>query len=120
MNIVVPFRSHEMVRTLVEDCGFWPDVLFVLIPGIRGKIFLEPAPEVTDKDIPRILGTPSHLVYVSPEGKIEDCVLRKEDAIFLSQDTPDFMVVAATHLATQIDPGSFCLVEGGRITTIAR
>lgn len=120
MNIVVPYRSHDMVRVLVEDCGFRPDVLFVLTPGIRGEIFLEPAPDVTDKDTPRILGTPSHLVYVSPEGETDSCVMKKGDAIFLSKDTPEFMVVAAASLAAQIDPGSFCLVEGETITTIAR
>lgn len=120
MKIVVPYRSHEMVRTLVEDCGLKPDVLIVLVPGIRGEIFLEPAPEVTDEDIPRILGTPSHLVYVSPEGEADHCVMQRGDAIFLLKDTPSFMVVAAASLAAQIDPGLFCLVEGRTITTIAR
>lgn len=120
MNVLVPYQSHEMVRFLVQDCGFSPDVLLVLIPGILNGEFLEPAEEVRHEDIPHVFRKPSHLVPVSPYGETDSCVLKKGDAIFLSSDTPEFMVLAAASLAAQIDPGSFCLVEGRTITTIAR
>lgn len=120
MVIVVPYRSHGVVR-LLETCWYKPDVLFVLVPGRwHDESFLEVAPDVVPEDIPHILSVPSHLVPVDAEGKTDGCVLRRGDSIFLANNAPTFMVLAATRLAADIDPGAFCLVEGKTITTIAR
>ena len=120
MKLVVPFRSHEMVRILVKGCGFGPlNLLLVLVPGIRVMGNLEPDPEVTSEDIPHIVGIPSHIVPIGSDGSVDGTKLRAGDRIILTSNTPSALVWAAACLSVHLEPDSVGIVDGTRMEVMA-
>lgn len=121
MRLVVPYRSHKEVRTLVEGCGLRPNILLVLVPGVREDGHLEPAPEVTGEDIPHVWGgggVPSHIVPVGPDGSIEGITLRSGDRVFVIEDTPPILVWAAACLAANLETSGVSLIDDEQVIIV--
>lgn len=119
MRLVVPFRSQEEVSVLVRESKLQPNILLVLVPGVREGGYLEPAPEITGDDIPHIPRVPSHIVPVGPDGSVDGVDLRPGDMVFLTQDTPPAIVWAVAAIARNLGPNAVCIFYGTRTETMA-
>lgn len=122
MRLVVPYRSQGALDVAMEQLGFCPNILLVLVPGAMKNGHVEPASDVGAKDIPHVRGRgcgPSYIVPVGPDGgATEGIILRKGmDVVLLTPDAPSALVWAAARLAA--GRANAYMVSGGTVAAMA-